>query len=292
MTPSAHALRLAHAHDPERIVDESTGATKQSLADYYFTVAKPLLRHLAGRSVALLRCPDGIHGERFFQRREADCITVRDTSDLWELVQRGFVELHVRSARLARAERPDRVMFDLDPHPETPFATVAEAAMRLRRGLAAGGLVSFVKSTGARGLHVCVPIDPWWSWSDVRTFAERIATDLARAMPERFVTATARRTPEAVFVDHRCNTPASTTIAPYSARAIPGLPVAVPLAWEELASARPDRFTIATVATWAARTDPWPGFYEARQKLPSSRHVDVSSARSLQAEGRHGRTTM
>lgn len=260
--------------DPERVVDATTGATKRALAEYYFAIAKPLLVHVAGRPLAFLRCPNGVDAQCFFQRRGSEAMAIHDPRSLIDLVQRGFVELHVRGAHVVRMERPDVMVFDLDPDVATPFPWVARSALLLREGLAAMGLTSFVKTTGGHGLHVCVPIDPCALWTEVEAFSARVATELVRVLPNDFVLMASKRTATRIFVDHRCNVRGATTIAPYSVRAVPGLTVAMPLAWDELLMVDPRDFTIATVPRIVAeRADPWAAFATVEQRLPALRRA-------------------
>jgi bifunctional non-homologous end joining protein LigD len=220
-----------HFTDLDRVIDAQSGATKRALAEYYFALAKPMLTHVAQRPLALLRCPNGVEAKCFFQRRDDQVLSITDALGLLALVQRGFIELHARGSHVTQVDRADVIVFDLDADDDTPFLLVARAALIVHEGLAAMGLTSFLKTTGGRGLHVGVPIEPHSVWSEVTAFAELVAHDFVRTRPHDFVASACKRTTGKVFIDHRCNTREGTTIATYSLRALPGLPVAVPLAW-------------------------------------------------------------
>jgi DNA ligase D-like protein (predicted polymerase) len=176
-------LRLTH---PGRVYWPDAGITKAALAAYYDALANRLLPHIAGRPLALVRCPHGIAESCFFQKhawegmpdavgrttsRGQELLSIRDREGLRALAQAGALEIHVWGATLARLETPDRLVFDLDPGEGATFADVIAAALEVRERLAQSGLVSFARTTGGKGLHVVVPLAPGAGWAETKGFA-------------------------------------------------------------------------------------------------------------------------
>ncbi|MEU2438025.1 non-homologous end-joining DNA ligase [Streptomyces rubradiris] len=262
--------------------DGAPAYTKGDLADYYRSVAPYLLPHLRGRPLMLERYPDGLDGERFMQKnapghypewitraevaKEGGTVThvvCDDTATLLYLAGQACVTLHRWLARTDRAggpDRPDRLVFDLDP-PGEDFAAVREAAGWLRELLTELDLPVAPMTTGSRGLHLVVPLNGRHDFDDVRAFARQVAERAVARHPDRLTTA-ARRADrgDRLYLDVQRNAYAQTAVAPYTVRARPGAPVAVPLTWEQLddpgTGAR--RWTLAD-ALEQARTDPWAG---------------------------------
>ena len=185
-------------------------------------------------------------------------------------VQMGTIELHTWNALASSIERPDRLIFDLDPDPALPWARIVEAAQLTKALLDELNLQSFLKTSGGKGLHVVVPLLRRHTWEAAKLFSQRVAQHLARTMPERF---SAKMGPRnrigKVFVDYLRNNRGSTTVAAYSVRARPGLPVSVPLAWGELAELkRADKWNIINIGARVAHfSDPWKDYERARQSI-------------------------
>ncbi|MBI5445224.1 MAG: DNA ligase D [Deltaproteobacteria bacterium] len=281
--------RLTH---PERVVYPGEGITKRDVAEYYAEVAPWLLPHVADRPLSIVRCPDGTAGECFYQRHVAerlppplrsvaidiesgreDFLALDDAEGLLALVQLGALELHPWGCRAGDPERADRLIFDLDPGPGVAWEEVVRAAFLLREHLDRVGLESFPKTSGGKGLHLVVPLTRPAPWARLRSFAKRVADEIARSEPERFVAAmTLSKRKGRIFVDYLRNGRAATCVAAYSTRARPGAAVSLPLSWEELSPRiRPDGFTISDVRSRLAHLDkdPWEGFFHVRQGLPS-----------------------
>jgi bifunctional non-homologous end joining protein LigD len=297
----APTKRKAQASEPERpagvtltnptkVLVADVGLTKLALAQYYETVAASMLPHLHGRALMLLRCPDGSDKPCFFQKhagqslpdgviafnlREQDgtratYLAVESAQGLVGTVQMGALELHVWGSRRDAIDRPDRLVIDLDPDEELPFANVVIAASEVRDRLADAQLESFVMSTGGKGLHVVAPLDAVHPFEVVKAWARRFAEQLVRAAPTRYVaTASKARRRGKIFLDYLRNGRGASAVCPFSTRSRPGAPVAVPLAWEELADmdAPPHVGIDAAVQRVTEGEDPWAGYFALEQRL-------------------------
>ncbi|HEU4617936.1 MAG TPA: DNA ligase D [Gammaproteobacteria bacterium] len=290
-------VRLSH---PDRVLFAEQGITKLHLARYYEQIGQWILPHLAGRPLALLRCPSGTGEACFFQKHppeglssavgrvaieesggEATHLYVDSLKGLVALVQIGVLELHCWGCRIDTLETPDLLVLDLDPGPGVTWPRLLEGALGLKERVERLGLQTFPKLTGGKGLHLVAPIAPARGWDDVKRFALAIAEAEARERPDRFTTnmAKSKRTGR-IFIDYLRNGRGATAIAPYSTRARPGAPVAVPVAWDELDPAsRSDRYAIDTVRRRLAalRKDPWAGFEEARTTITDEMIAAASS---------------
>ncbi|MEX0900772.1 MAG: DNA ligase D [Gammaproteobacteria bacterium] len=277
---------------PERVVYSKRGYTKQDVADYYREIAPLLLTELRDRPLSLLRCPGGVDGECFFQKHHAaslgphvrvvpvaekgggraEYLYVSDVAGVLELVQMNVVEFHTWGARVDDPERPDRLVFDLDPGNDVAWGDVKSAARDVRDKLAGAGLKSWVRLTGGKGLHVVVPIARGPSWDDVKAFCGAFAGALAEHEPLRYVSVAAKKKRGGkIFVDWLRNGRGATSVCSWSLRARDGATVAVPLRWDELGRIRrPDTYDLRSALRRAAAldADPWADVTECRQKLP------------------------
>lgn len=270
-------FRLTH---PERVVYPDENITKRDLANYYATVANWMLPHVADRPLAIVRCPEGMSGQCFFQKHPAagmpdnlDRIQIRekdttgtylalhDVHGLLTLVQFGALEIHAWGAKSDDVEHPDRIVFDLDPDPTVPWKRVVQAALELRELLAKQKLKSFVKTTGGKGLHIVVPIAPRYSWPVVKQYARNVTDQMVAAAPDQFIgtmSKAARR--GKIFIDYLRNERGSTAVVAYSTRAGTGAPVSTPVSWQELGRLKsPQQFTVENLPQRLKnmRTDPW-----------------------------------
>lgn len=277
----------------ERVIFPEAKATKGDLADYYAAVAPVMLPHLARRPVSLVRCPQGRAKQCFFQKHDSgsfgphvhhvpieekdggveDYLYVEDADGILACVQMGTIEFHGWGSHADAVERPDRMVFDLDPDEGLDFADVKKAAADLKRQLADIGLVSFAMLSGGKGVHVVVPLDPGHSWDAHKDFSKRFAEAMSLAEPERFVaTMSKAKRKGKIFIDWLRNQRGSTTIMPYSARARAGAPVAVPIDWDGLAaidSARHWTIADARALLDRAASPTLKGWGFARQALPA-----------------------
>lgn len=279
--------------NPDRVLFPAMGTTKRDLADYLVAVAPRMLPHLAGRPVSLVRCPQGRSKACFFQKHagpgfpeqfgtvsiaekkgaERAYVLVESEAALAACAQIGVLELHVWGSRKDAIEKPDRLVFDLDPDEAVPFAEVREAARELAGILEQAGLRCFPLVTGGKGVHLVVPLLRRHSWDQVGAFAEAFAEKIAALDPGRFVaTMSKAKRKGRIFIDHFRNRRGATAIAPYSPRAREGAPVALPVSWEELAGLTQARgFGLADALRRAGEEDPWEGYARLRQSLTPGR---------------------
>jgi bifunctional non-homologous end joining protein LigD len=280
------AIKLTH---PERILWPESGITKQGLADYYADIADWILPHVAGRVLSLLRCPSGTSDKCFFAKHpwsglsnvvqrvdvgeKEPMIALDSAAGLMSLVQAGVVEIHPWGSRADRLDQPDRLIFDLDPGEDVPWSAVVVAAREVHDRLESRGLKSFVKTSGGKGLHVVVPIEPSAGWAEAKSFTAAVADAMAAAQPDRYVATVAKRARRGrIFVDFLRNNRGSTAVAAYSTRALPQASVSTPLEWDELSERlRSDHFTVSNVRHRLGflKRDPWQGFFKVRQRIPA-----------------------
>lgn len=290
---SAASVVISH---PDRVVFPDDGITKQQVVDYYRAVMPWLLPAIADRPTSTIRCPGGIGSPCFFQKHvmaglehvgtaklkeetgaQAVYLYPKDEAGVIELVQFGAVEFHPWGSHIGSPDIADRVVFDLDPGEDVEWRRVIAAARMVRGFLDELGLVSFVRTTGGKGLHVVVPLNPGADWTAVKGFARGFAETLAQLHPLDFVaTASKRFRRGKIYVDYLRNGRGATAVASYSLRSRPGAPVAVPLRWEELGKLKSgNAFDLATVPKRLARLkkDPWEGIDEVRQDLEAVNEV-------------------
>jgi bifunctional non-homologous end joining protein LigD len=199
-------------------------------------------------------------------------VMVTDVAGLVTLVQRDVLEIHVWGSQGKRPDRPDRLVFDFDPAPDVKFAAVKKAALQMRGILKDLGLISFLKTTGGKGLHVVVPFETGPGWGEVKDFSRRIAEAVAEHDPDHFTINSRKDVRHGrIFIDYLRNGLAASAIAPYSTRARPGAPVALPLRWEELARLKSGSGFTLKDALRRLRADPWAKLAHTRQRLPLGR---------------------
>jgi len=180
------------------------------------------------------------------------------------------IEIHTRGTHRDHALQPDLVVFDLDPSPGVDAKEVVQAALDVREVLSGLGLESFVKTTGGKGYHIHVPIEPRYSWDEVKEFSHTVARYLEQKNPRRFVSTVSKAKRRGkIFIDYLRNGYGATFVSPYTARARAGAPIAMPIEWKDIARTRPSAFTLKKLLKDPSplRRDPWPGYAECRQKL-------------------------
>ncbi|MDE1566957.1 DNA ligase D [Aquabacter sediminis] len=287
-TVPRRTVKLTH---PDRIYWPEEGITKEGLADYYGEVWPAIAPFLIGRPLALVRCPDGIHGPRFFQKHAwkglnprivqvsdpkdksgEPLIAIADLDGLIGLVQAAVLEIHPWGSTIEDWERPDTLVMDLDPGDDVPWTRVIAAAEEIKARMKAVGLAAFVKTSGGKGLHVVTPLKPRASWAEAKAFTKAIAQSMAADSPDLYTaTITKSKRVGRILVDYLRNQRGATAVAAYSTRARVGAAVSMPLAWEELSPAiGPAAFTILNTPGRlnALSRRPWDGFRAAAEPLP------------------------
>ena len=283
--PEVAGIALSH---PDRLIFPDIGVTKLDLARYYEAIARWIVPHVKGRPLTLVHCPDGVGGPcRYLRHAKAwgpgalrrvkiqektkigEYLVADSLSAVVALAQMGVVEVHTWNSTTDDVERPDRIVWDLDPGPAVARPAIAEAATLLREVLDTLGLASWVKTTGGQGLHVVVPLTPARDWSECLRFSRDVSDAIVRANPRLYTTVFTKSGRERkILFDYLRNNRTNTSICAYSPRARPPAPVSVPIRWDELRQP-PDRWTLATVTTRLERlrADPWAGYWTARQQL-------------------------
>ncbi|WP_330215832.1 DNA ligase D [Pseudomonas sp. AM8] len=274
---------------PERVIDPQSRTQKQQLAQFYEGISEWILPFLRHRPVSLLRAPEGIEGEQFFQKHaerlaipnikqldpaldpgHARLMEIDTTKALIGAVQMGTLELHTWGATSDKIETPDLFVLDLDPDPALPWKTMLEAAQLTLSVLDELGLEAFVKTSGGKGLHLVIPLARRDGWDSVKAFAKAIAHFMTEQLPERFTaTSGPKNRVGKIFIDYLRNARGASTVAAYSVRARPGLPVSVPVSREELKGLRgAQQWTVANLhqRLHGLKVDPWAG-YANRQKI-------------------------
>jgi bifunctional non-homologous end joining protein LigD len=284
--PTVAGIPLTH---PERVLYPEQGITKRDLALYYESIADWIMPHVEKRLLTLVRCPRGAGTQCFYQRHvkenlgdavhsiaaakskaAAGYLYVDSLAGMITLVQIGVLEIHTWGSRIEQLERPDRLIFDLDPDASISWADLRAAAETVRSRLADLGLTAFVKTTGGKGLHVVAPIAPKQDWDFATEFSGAVTEAIVRSAPDRYVaTMSKSRRVGKIFIDYLRNARTATALAAYSTRARAGAPVSVPLDWKELAKDVRSQFTVRTVPDRLSRLrkDPWEKFVSARVPL-------------------------
>ena len=287
--PASAMPKSLKVTNPERVIDLSTGLTKIDLIRYYSLVAPLMLPHLARRPVSLVRAPEGVTGELFFQKHwekenmpgveqldpsldpdHLPLLEISTAEGLLSAAQMNVIEFHTWNATRNAIGKPDRITFDLDPGSGVEWPLIQEAAQLVNVFLKELGLKSFLKTSGGKGLHIIVPIRRLRDWDTVKGFSQAIVQHLAKTIPTRFAAKSGPRNRVGkIFIDYLRNGFGATTVSAWSVRARPGLGVSVPLAWEELSS-------LKSSARWSASNiherldkgnDPWADYAETGQSI-------------------------
>lgn len=262
--------------------------SKQDLLGYYASVWSRMEPFITDRPLSLLRAPDGIGGQRFFQKHASpgmhkaisimkdpqdkqEHLYIRDFNGLAALVQLGVVEIHIWGAKVDSIETPDQVVFDLDPDEGLAEERVRSATLEVKKRLDELGLPSFVKASGGKGFHVLVPLKPKAQWEEVKTFAHDFADAMAQAEPDRYTATLSKKARKGrIFIDYLRNGRGSTTVAPYSLRANEYAAISMPITWKMLnARIGPKAFVIDGKETEQIlnRSSAWLDFFKAGKPL-------------------------
>ncbi len=282
------AVAITH---PERIVFRQSAITKADVAAYYREVAKWILPELEGRPLSVVRCPDGEGKKCFFQKHAGrgwgthihtievqeksgkdQYLCIHDAQGLLELVQMNVLEFHPWGSAMDNPDVASRIVFDLDPGASVEWQEIVSGAREIRKQLGSIGLESFVRTSGGKGLHVVVPINPPADWDTVNKFSRAVAKSLSGLHPDRFVAVAGEKNREGkVFIDWQRNARGATSVASYSLRARPSAGVAMPVTWEELGRVKSgDAFSLKSALTRLRRRrkDPWEDVSKIRQSPP------------------------
>jgi bifunctional non-homologous end joining protein LigD len=281
-------IRLTHA---DKILDVETHLTKRQLADYYWAVASHMLPHIAGRPLSLVRCPEGSEKPCFYQKhanhmlppgiesidvpdkktgKPEPYITLSTPEALAGLAQMGVLEVHPWGSRNDDLEHPDRIVVDLDPDLSVPWTTLTASAAAVRKQLKKLGLESFLKSTGGKGLHIVVPIQPKYDWPTLKQFAHAFALQIEKSAPQLYLTKMSKAArKDRIYIDYLRNERGATAVAPYSPRARAGVAISMPLSWADLKLPERPVVHVATFAEWKSRLnrDPWKQLPQTRQSI-------------------------
>ena len=285
---AAKALRVNLTH-PDRVIYPSDGVTKAQLVAYYGMVAERMLPHVANRPLSLVRTPQGQGHQTFFQKHDSggfpdqfkdvpilekdgtteNYIYIDGPDGLAAGVQMSTLEFHIWGSHIADVDKPDRIIFDIDPDEGLDFQATKDAAISFRDRLEAMGLKTYPMVTGGKGIHVIAPLKPTVGWTEVKTFCHDFAEMVAREEPERFTANIRKNTRKGrMFVDYLRNERGSTAVAPFSTRARVGAPCAVPVSWDEIATLdRANGFSLPQAAARAQEPDPWPDYFDLKQAI-------------------------
>lgn len=285
---SAGVKTAVKLSSPDKELWPEADITKQDLLDYYAGVWPRMERFVINRPLALVRAPDGIGGQRFFQKHASpgmpdsigrmkdpedgeELLFIRDFDGLASLVQFGVVEVHIWGATVDMIETPGQIVFDLDPDEGLGIEEVRHAALEVKEKLDDLGLPNFVKTSGGKGFHAMVPLKPRADWVAVKSFAHDFAHALAEAAPDRYTATLSKKARKGrIFIDYLRNGRGSTTVAPYSSRAKPGATISLPITWPMVKSGTgPADFAIGNAETQARlkAADPWKDFFERGKAL-------------------------
>ena len=283
------SFQLTH---PEKILYPKDRITKHDISQYYLSIKDWILPYITNRPLSIFRCPGGIESACFYQKhlpedskanaihtiqikgkaKEENYLYIKDIDGLMQLVQMGTLEIHPWGASVANIERADYVTFDLDPADDVDYKTVVKAAFQIKEELENLGLVTFLKTTGGKGLHIAIPIQPRYTWDEVTHFAKTFSKYLMLKYPDHYIdTMSKMKRKGKIFVDYLRNHRGATAVAAFSTRARKGAPVSMPLAWEDLSpKMRSDHFTILNSLKHLKKlsVDPWKDFFSMKQKLP------------------------
>lgn len=287
--PAAALPATLRISNPDRVVDPSTGITKIQLVRYYALVAPLMMEHLKDRPIAMVRAPEGIEGQLFFQKHleryrmegvvaldpalqpgHPAMLKIATPQGLLSAAQMNVIEVHTWNGVVRTIDRPDRMTFDIDPGEGVTWAQIQEAATLVRTMLDELGLPCFLKTSGGKGLHLVVPLKPQLDWDTVKAFSQAVVQHLARTLPDRFVAKSgASNRVGRIFIDYLRNGYGATTVCAWSARARPGMGISVPVRWDELPALKGGAHW--TVATVHQRLDqgnaPWADYEKSRVTL-------------------------
>jgi len=287
VAPTVAGVRISH---PDRLIYPDQGISKLQLARYYDSIAAWIVPHVKGRPLTLVHCPDGLaapcnylkHAKQWGpsalrrvkiqeKTKVGEYLVADNIEAVVSLAQMGIVEIHTWNSTADDIDRPNRIVWDLDPGPKVTWPRVVGAAMLVRDVLTTLGLESWVKTTGGHGLHVVVPIAPARDWSECLAFARSLSEAIERTDPLYTTTFAKAGRERQILIDYLRNNRTNTSVSAFSPRARPGAMVSMPLAWRQLADG-PERWTLLTVPPRLrrAKTDPWAAYWTSTQRLTTA----------------------
>jgi len=296
--PIVAGIRISH---PDRPIYPELGVSKLDLVRYYEEIGEWIVPHVRGRPLTLVHCPSGVGGACMYMKhakawgptalrrvriqektKVGEYLVADSVSAVIALAQMGIVEIHTWNSTDDEIERPNRIVWDLDPGPQIAWKQIADAALLLRDVLTAIKLKAWVKTTGGRGVHVVVPIAAKRDWSECLEFSRDVSESLVNSNPGLFTTTFKKLGRERkILIDYMRNNRTNTSISAYSSRARPGAHVSTPIDWSEL-DTTPDRWTLSTVRQRLRRLrkDPWAGYWTARQQISTASMEALRRVRS------------
>jgi bifunctional non-homologous end joining protein LigD len=285
---AAKALGVNLTH-PDRVIYPSDGVTKAQIVAYYGMVAERMLPHVANRPLSLVRTPQGQGKQTFFQKHDSggfpasfkkipilekdgsteEYLFIDGPDGLAAGVQMSTLEFHIWGSHIDDVDKPDRIIFDIDPDEGLDFNYTREAAKSFRDRLADMGLKTYPMVTGGKGIHVIAPLQPTLGWTEVKAFCRGFAELVAEEEPDRFTANIRKNTRKGrMFVDYLRNERGSTAVAPFSTRARVGAPCAVPVTWDEIETLEhANSFSLPQAAAKAQEPDPWPDYFKLKQAI-------------------------
>ncbi|KAF0092038.1 MAG: DNA ligase (ATP) [Fusobacteria bacterium] len=283
-TATVNGIKIS---SPDKEMFEGSGITKEDIAKYYNTVAKRMMIYVGNRILSLVRCPHGIPGECFYQKHllkeikglkmmpieeksgdNEEYFYLENAEALIRLVQMGTIEFHTWGSKVQKLETPDMMVFDLDPEEGMDLEQVREGVRDMKRILDEISLKSFLKTSGGKGYHIVVPLEPSADWNAVKSFAKMTAIAMEERWPDRYTSNMRKENRKGkIFIDWVRNGRSATSVAPYSVRARKGAPVSMPISWEELDTVAPNGISIEDAIKRLQGEDPWKGFFKIKQKI-------------------------
>lgn len=285
----------------DRVLYPEQGLTKQDLVDYYEYISDRIMPHIRNRPLTIVRCPRGRQAKCFYQKHVTDTVPasiksidiiektktepyiyINDFAGLMGLVQMGVLEMHPWGSNNRNIEKPDRLIFDLDPDPKVVWEEVIDCARVIKEFFDYLDLVTFLKTTGGKGLHIVIPIKPEYEWDEIKEISKTMADIIVSINPKKYLAtmSKAKRTGK-IFIDYFRNSRGATAIATYSTRARKHAPVSTPLSWQELSSElKPDTFNVNNIAKRleSLKKDPWADFFKVKQRLTKNLLKKLTSA--------------
>ena len=255
---------------PDKVVFKNPDITKIEIARYYSRVAEKMLPYIKNRKLSLVVCPQGIEN-CFFKKNISEGVPlspINDTNDLLSHVQNNAIEFHTWGSTIGSIEKPDVMVFDLDPDEGLNLESVRQGVRDLKSVLDSLGLVSLLKTSGNKGYHIAVPLKPCADWDFISDFAKNVAVVMERKWPERYTSNVRKENRKGkIFIDWIRNGRGATSVAPYSIRSKTGARVSMPIGWNMLNRIAPNDITMEECLKRIKKNDPWKDFFKISQKI-------------------------